>query len=206
MDKTPEAAKTAQIVNSWHETARKILMAHKLGTNIILSRGAGSEFPRLKKFRQRWALFADMPVEKAIGRLCNMKIFEKSKNLKRSADMILENLSKFDCFYIELKGPDTFAHRGDPVGKKQVIEKIDELFFKTLLSKLLQPGIDVEICVTADHTTACTSKSHTSDPVPVLIYKPGIAGDNINKYGEYHCAQGKLRFKSATQLFEVLKW
>jgi len=207
LDRTPEAAKTAQIVNSWHEAARKILVAHKFKScNIILSRGAGSEFPRLKKFRQRWCLLADMPVEKAIGILCGMKVLEKPKNLKRSADMILENLKKYDCFYIELKGPDEFAHRADPVGKKQVIERIDGQFFKTLLSKLLQPGVNIEICVTADHTTSCEAKSHTSDAVPVLIYKPGVPGDNIKKFGEFSCAQGKLRLRSAMQLFEMLKW
>ena len=206
LDKTPESAKTAQVINSWHEAARKILVAHKFNsTNIILSRGAGSRFPKLKKLKGRWALLADMPVEKAIGKLCGMKILESS-NLKKSADTILKNLNKFDCFYIEIKGPDAFAHRADFEGKTNVIEKIDHEFFRPLLSKLLQPGTDVKICILADHTTSCATKSHTSDPVPVLIYEPGAANDNIHKYGEYQCAQGSLRFKSAVQLFEYLTW
>jgi len=206
-DKTPAAARTAQIVNSWHEAARKILVAHKFKScNIILSRGAGSEFPKLKVFKERWALLADMPVEKAIGKLCGMKILGKHSNLKTLASTILKNLNKFDCFYLEIKGPDMYAHRSNPVGKKQIIEKIDTEFFKPLLSKLLQPKTNVEICVTADHTTSCATKSHTSDPVPVMVYNPGKSGDNIKKFSEYSCAQGSLHFTSAVQLFEMLKW
>lgn len=207
LNKTPEAVKTAQIVNSWHEAARKILAAHKFKScNMILSRGAGNEFPTLKKFKQRWALLADMPVEKAIGKLCGMKILEKPASLKKTAETILKNLEKFDGVYIEIKGPDAYAHKGNPAGKKQIIEKIDREFFKPLLSELLQPGADVKICVTADHTTACATKAHTSDPVPVLIYSPGSSGDNINKFGEHYCSQGSLHFISAVRLFEMLKW
>ena len=204
--KIPEASKTAQIVNSWHEAARKILVAHRFKScNLILSRGAGSEFPKLKKFKQRWALLADMPVEKAIGKLCGMSILQKSGSFRKLADVILKNLGKFDCFYLEIKGPDAFAHRADFEGKKKIIEKIDYEFFKPLLSKILKPNADVQICVTADHTTACATKAHTSDPVPVLVYKPGKDGDNINKFGEYHCARGSLHFTSAARLFDMLE-
>ncbi|MFH0868612.1 MAG: hypothetical protein V1839_00115 [archaeon] len=205
LDGTKEAKKTSQVLNAWLGAARKILEAHKFkSSNLILARGAGDEFPNLHKLVKSWALLADMPVEKAIGKLCGMKIIDKPSSLKKSAEAILENLSSFDCFYIEIKGPDSFAHRGDAAGKKEFIEKIDSEFFKLLLSNLMKPGIKVRICVVSDHTTSCASKSHTQDPVPVMIYDSDLRGDNIKKFGENYCSKGSLRFTSGTQLFDML--
>jgi len=212
LEKTPAAAKTAQVLNAWLGAARKILCAHRIKcANLILARGAGNSFPDLKNFKTRWALLADMPVEKAIGKLCGMTVLKKppfisgkNYNFGKLADIILKNFSRFDCFYIEIKGPDMYAHRNDPIGKKQIIEKIDHGFFKPLFSKLIENGAYVKICVAADHTTSCATKSHTSNPVPVMIYDSDTKGDNINKFGERYCAEGKLRFTSGTELFRLL--
>ncbi len=48
------------------------------------------------------------------------------------------------------------------------------------------------IAVTADHTTPVNTKEHAGDPVPVVIYGPGVRTDDVLTYGERSVAKGGL--------------
>lgn len=191
------AVETAKLVTEFVTASKKILK-----NKIILTRGAGNKLPNLPKLVGRWALLADMPVEKAIGKLCGMNVLEKPMDYGALADVVIGNLNKFDNFYFEIKGPDKCAHQGDAKGKKKAIEKIDSEFFSKLLKNLdLSQTI---ICITGDHSTPCELKAHSADPVPVLLYVPGEKGDSL-KFGESFAARGSLGNINGTRLFSLLQ-
>ena len=55
--------------------------------------------------------------------------------------------------------------------------------------------IDLEdhvICVTADHSTPCKQKTHSDDPVPLVISGNKIKDDNVQEFSEKECKKGKL--------------
>ena len=100
------------------------------------------------------------------------------KDIKHSIKMIRKYRKKADYFYIHIKATDIPGHDGKPYDKVKMIEMVDKRLF-SYLRKILK---DERLIVTADHTTACSKKAHTADPVPVLIY-PVVSVKNTD-FGE----------------------
>ena len=46
------------------------------------------------------------------------------------------------------------------------------------------------IAVLPDHPTPCAHRTHTAEPVPFLIYRPGIEPDGVQTFDEVACQQG----------------
>lgn len=158
-----------KIVNNY---IKQFKITHKNKT--ILVRGSSYKLPKIKPLKN-WAIAAEMPIEIGLGKLLKMKII-KSKNLKK----ILKLKSNI---YIQIKGPDTYGHKGNKKQKIKAIEKID---------KQLKPLIKLKdiIVITSDHATPYNLKRHSKDPVPFLIYNK--SPNNINKFTEKACKRGKI--------------
>ena len=187
------------LINS--QINKKRIEENKLPANCILSRDAGDSLPELKSIKETTGLnfgcFVQMPVEKGIALLCGMQVVEVplgSGDLKRDysfwASLAKEKIKEFDGLYIHIKGPDEPAHDGNFLKKKEIIELIDEYFFGNLLLQIKKE--DYVICVTSDHSTVCKLKSHTADPVPLLIYREGLK-DPTQKFGESFAKEGSLK-------------
>lgn len=155
------AEKTAGIVNKFAELS-------KYKNNIILLRGASNELPRLKGMKN-WALISEMPVEIGIGKCAKMRIVKPVGGTAESAGQIAKLLGRHNV-YVQVKGPDAYAHRGDVFGKVREIERIDKLIGK-ILGQLKKRRLAIRIVVTADHSTRCDTKAHSSLPVPWIEYE-----------------------------------
>ena len=46
--------------------------------------------------------------------------------------------------------------------------------------------------ITGDHSSPCSFKDHSADPVPVVIYSPDCRVDKVEKFGESYAAEGNL--------------
>lgn len=187
-----DARKTADIINEFVQLSEK-----KLKGFTLITRGTGNELPKLKKIKGKWALLADMPVEKAIGKIVGMKVLPKYKSLDKTFDVIKKNFKKFDYFYLQIKGPDGFGHKGMHKEKTKAIEQIDKEF----ISKIKTLPFDV-ICITSDHSTPCSVKAHSEHPVPILIY--GKGKDSVKEFSESACKQGSLGFFEGKKLLKIL--
>lgn len=172
----------------------------KLKGNVILSRDAGNEVPKLynisEKYGKKWGILADMPLEIGIGKLCGMDAIKLSLPMFTKEDYpervkkTISAMKNHDCLYIHLKGPDLFGHDGDFYGKKKSIEEIDHYYFKPLLEKI--DLNDTMIVVTGDHATPCVNKAHSEDPVPILITGGSVKADDVKKFNEVDCKNGAL--------------
>lgn len=224
MDKSNEAKVSATLINEFiqkshailerHEINRNRIASGKLKANIILTRDAGSSLPNFFKINERYsvrfACLADMPVERGIAKLVGMSLIDlpppsgdlKSDSLLR-VKRLLEILPLYDCVYIHIKSPDEPGHDGDFMLKKRLIEMIDKHFFAELLRKINLS--DCLICVTADHSTPCVLRTHSDDPVPVLISGNKMRGDKVSKFSEAECVKGSLGIlQKGTQLMPML--
>lgn len=195
-----EFTKKSQDVLEKHPVNKKREKEGKLKANVVLSRDAGSEVPKLysisEKYGKKWAILADMPLEIGIGKLCGMEVadlplptFTKSdypERLRKTMSAMAGN----DCLYVHLKGPDLFGHDGDFEGKKKSIEEIDKYFFGPLLENISLEN--TLIVVTADHSTPCINKAHSADAVPIVIAGCNIKPDNVQRFNEMDCAKGSL--------------
>jgi 2,3-bisphosphoglycerate-independent phosphoglycerate mutase len=106
------------------------------------------------------------------------------------AGLAVDAMQGYDALYVHIKGPDVPAHDGRADDKRDVIAAIDAGFFAEILRQVdLHTTI---VAVTADHSTSCVRKAHTSDPVPLVVSGGGVTSDGSRHFGERACATGSL--------------
>ena len=74
-----------------------------------------------------------------------------------------------DFVYIHVEAPDESGHRGEVENKIKAIELIDELVLGPVV-EFLKTYDDFAVLVCPDHPTPINIQTHTSNPVPYLIY------------------------------------
>lgn len=78
-----------------------------------------------------------------------------------------------DFLYVHLEAPDEAGHRHEIDNKVRAIELIDEKIVAPILKALEDDGEDFAMLIMPDHPTPLAIRTHTSDPVPYIIYKSG---------------------------------
>ncbi len=92
-------------------------------------------------------------------------------NFRGKAEATLDELRKGrDFVYVHLEAPDECGHRFEIENKVKSIELIDSLVVGTLLEGLAAYE-DYCLMVLPDHPTPLSLRTHTSDPVPYIIYR-----------------------------------
>ncbi|MBI2044846.1 2,3-bisphosphoglycerate-independent phosphoglycerate mutase [Candidatus Pacearchaeota archaeon] len=176
-----------------------------LPANYMILRGAGVELPKLKQYK-KWASINYMPLEIGFSKLSGMSVFSFEypklkgndsyenlwEGLKKACEFVVSIIKKkhkdFDYFYVHLKEVDLPGHDNKPLEKKAMLEHIDKTLF-AFLREFVQKN-EVKVVVTADHSTPCKLKSHSDDPVPVLVYNNSIPKEK--KFSESECRKGSL--------------
>lgn len=217
-DDTIAAKTSAHLVNSLSDQAISILKSdpvneerYKAGKkliNCVLLRDAGNRILKLVPIRDKYgmnvAAVVDMPAETGIANMLQMEILRSGKvdDYEQKAEVISSNLAKHDLIYAHIKGPDEFGHDGDALGKKKNIEQIDSLFFDRMLKET--KSTDVTIVVSADHSTPCIKKSHSPDPVPLLISSGQVQNDGSLRFTEEFAAKGILGQINGSQVIPTV--
>ncbi len=185
----------------------------ELAANVILSRDAGAGLPEFRTIEEmygaRFGCFVEMPVERGIALCTGMDIIEvdelageRQRDYTLLARKVLDTVKNYDGLYVHIKGPDVPAHDGDYQEKVRVIEDIDTFFFGNLL-----PDVNSDetlIVITADHSTSCLQKAHTSHPVPLILTGAGISSDGTEFFGESASSRGSLGELMGNELMPLL--
>ena len=83
---------------------------------------------------------------------------------------LLELENGADYVYVHVEAPDECGHRGESDNKVRAIEIIDEKVLAPVKAYLDESKEDYRILICPDHPTPLNIKTHSSDPVPYLIY------------------------------------
>ncbi len=219
-----EAEKAAVLTNEFIEKSHEVMQKSeinkkrkeegKLPANVIITRDSGDKLPKFvplkEKFGMHFGCFVEMPVEKGIALLTGMDVIQLplptqdlGKDYEHRAQKAIDKIKEFDALYIHIKGPDEPSHDGNVQKKIESIELIDKFFFGTLLSSIDKNNS--VIAITADHSTPCSLKAHSADPVPLLINGEGIKGDGVENFSEKECRKGSIGEIEGIQLMPKLK-
>ncbi len=91
-------------------------------------------------------------------------------NFEGKANAAIEEFKKGQEFvYIHVEAPDECGHRGEYENKVKAIQLIDEKIL-TPVVEFLKGYDDFAVLVCPDHPTPLNIKTHSSNPVPYLIY------------------------------------
>ncbi len=204
-DDTPEAAFTASILNKFMRRSYEILdklesnkqraAEGKFPANFLLLRGAGM-YPTMPTFEEKYGLkaacIAGGGLYKGIGAFLGMDLIEvegatalPDSNVRNKFIAAKKALEEYDFVFTHVKATDSLAEDGNPVGKKEFIEKCD-----VAMEELLDLPDNVLLVITADHSTACELKAHSAEPVPVLFCSSHVRIDEVKEFSERACANG----------------
>ena len=123
-----------------------------------------------------------IPVEGATG------LYDTNYENKVSA--ALEALKTDDLVYLHIEASDEAGHEGNFELKKLTIENLDKRVVGPIYEAVKDWEEPVSIAVLPDHPTPCELRTHTSEPVPFLIYYPGIEPDAVQTFDEVACKEG----------------
>lgn len=90
-------------------------------------------------------------------------------NFSGKAAAALEALKTDDFVYVHIEAPDECGHRYEVENKPRSIELIDEKVVGPILEGIKAFG-DYRILVLPDHPTPLSLRTHTSEPVPFILY------------------------------------
>ncbi len=130
-------------------------------------------------------------------------------NYEGKAEAAIEALKTDDFVYLHIEASDEAGHDGKLDLKLSTIENLDkravrpiweyaESVNKAWEEEVRSNGGDalntktepIAIAVLPDHPTPVKLRTHTNEPVPFLIYAPGIEPDGVETFDEESCKQG----------------
>ena len=112
-------------------------------------------------------------------------------NYEGKAQAAIEALKEGDDFvYVHVEASDEAGHDGDLELKLKTIENLDQRLIKSIYDEVSKWDEPVCIAVLPDHPTPVEIRTHVKEPVPFLIYYPGIEPDSVEKYDEVSCVSG----------------
>ena len=184
------------------ETSRSLLASHEVNQvridlkenpgNMIWLWGQGTQI-HLKSFRDRWkvtgSVISAVDLVKGAGRLAGLEVLDVpgatgyyDTNYEGKAQAALKSLKKHDFVFVHVEAADEAGHNGDLRQKLLAIENFDKWVVGSMREKLDKS--DVRILVIPDHPTPVAKRTHTTDPVPFLIWGKGITANGVESFGE----------------------
>lgn len=124
-------------------------------------------------------------------------------NFKGKAMAALEELKiGKDFAYIHIEAPDECGHRFEPENKVRSIELIDEMILGPLLEGLASYD-SYSLLVLPDHPTPLKLRTHTSEPVPYILYRSGNQKPSgVSGYDEFQALETGIFIKDGHKLMD----
>ncbi len=112
-------------------------------------------------------------------------------NYEGKAQAAVDALTKdgYDLAYVHVEAPDEMGHQGSVERKVKAIENLDQRVIKKVVEGLEASGEDFRLLVLPDHPTPIRVRTHTSSPVPYMLYDSTDVKDNAWHYNE---KEGKI--------------
>ncbi len=200
-DPTPEALLAARLSNAFIGKARQVL-ADEPKANFVMMRGFDIYEPLpdfCELYRWRAGAIATYPMYKGVARLAGMRVIEEGQSsMEEELDLVEREYPHLDFIFLHIKKTDSMGEDGNFLGKVEVIEHFDRL-----VPRLTALNPDV-LCVTGDHSTPFSLKSHSWHPVPVCIVAATARCDACQSFGETDFLKGGLGRIHSTELLPLL--
>ena len=131
-----------------------------------------------EKYGVKGSVISAVDLIKGIGMFAGLEIIQVEgangsihTNFEGKAKAAIDAYERGQNFvYLHLEGTDECSHQGNLENKIKCAEYIDQRAVKPVVEYLKNSGEDYRILVVPDHRTPLAIRTHTSDPVPFVIY------------------------------------
>lgn len=112
-------------------------------------------------------------------------------NYENKAQAAIDMLRQHDFVYLHVEASDEAGHDGDLGLKLKTIENLDRRIVKPVYEEV-STWTDTPVCIAIlpDHPTPVELRIHVAEPVPFIIWHPGITPDGVETYDEVSCVSG----------------
>jgi len=112
-------------------------------------------------------------------------------NYENKAQAAIDMLRQHDFVYLHVEASDEAGHDGDLELKLKTIENLDRRIVKPVYEEV-STWTDDPVCIAIlpDHPTPVELRIHVAEPVPFIIWHPGITPDGVETYDEVSCVSG----------------
>ena len=111
-------------------------------------------------------------------------------NYEGKTQAALEALRQDDFVFLHIEASDEAGHDGELELKLQTIENLDKRVVTPIYNEVRKWHESVCIAVLPDHPTPVEIRTHLAEPVPFLIWHPGIEPDEVQTFDEVSCVNG----------------
>ena len=159
--------------------------------------GAGTK-PSLDSFESKTglkgAMISAVDLLKGIAVGAGMKVIDVPgatgglhTNYEGKADAAVKALLEDGCdfAYIHVEAPDEMGHQGSVENKIKSIENLDSKVVARVKAAMDASGEPYRMLICPDHPTPIRCRTHTSDPVPYIIYDSTSQKKSLAKYSEH---------------------
>lgn len=209
----PEAEETATLLNDLIMKSQELLANHPLNLKRVAEGKdpANSIWPWSPGYRPKMEPLSDkypsikkgsvitaVDLIRGIGHYAGLRCIDVegatglyNTNYEGKAQAAIEALKTDDFVYLHIEASDEAGHEGDVPLKLKTIEYLDRRAVDPIYEAVKDWDEPVAIAVLPDHPTPCELRTHTAEPIPFLIYYPGIEPDNVSTYDEVACQKGE---------------
>ncbi len=176
--------------------------------------GAGTK-PSLGNFREKTglqgAMISAVDLLKGIAVGAGMKVIEVEgangslhTNYEGKAAAAVKAVLEdgHDFVYIHVEAPDEMGHQGSMENKIKAIENLDSRVIAPIKRAMDESGEDYRMLVLPDHPTPIRIRTHTSQPVPYVIYDSRHQEKKLARYTEEEAADTGIDIPQGHQLME----
>lgn len=115
----------------------------------------------------------------------------------------LDALRKDDFVFLHVEASDEAGHDGDLELKLCTIENLDKRMVGPIFEEVSKWDEPVCIAVMPDHPTPVEIRTHVKEPVPFLVWYPGIEPDSVETYNEVSCVSGSYGMLHLTEFMDM---
>ncbi|MFC1887852.1 cofactor-independent phosphoglycerate mutase [Candidatus Cloacimonadota bacterium] len=197
-----------------HPINRKRMKAGKDPANSVWFWSSGYK-PKMKTMKEKFgisgAVISAVDIIKGLGIIAGMQVIEvegatglTDTNYEGKAEAAVKAIQEHDLVYVHVEATDEAGHAGDVALKIKALEYLDNRLVKLIYDKVQQLDEDVAIAILPDHSTPCEIRTHTHDPVPFIILKPGEEPDNVISYNEDSVKSGYYKLLKEDEFIRTL--
>lgn len=176
--------------------------------------GAGTKpilFSFLEKTGKRGVMVSAVDLLKgiAVGAGMTNKIVEGANgglhtNYEGKAMAAVRALTEegYDFAYIHVEAPDEMGHQGSIERKVKAIEYLDARVIRIVKEEMEQRGEDFRMLILPDHPTPIAMRTHTSDPVPYMLYDSTVTKKGSSQYTEAAAKEAGIYIEEGYKLMD----
>lgn len=220
------ATETADLLNDLIVASEEMLYCHPINAE-RRTRGAllanliwpwsGGYRPAMQTLKQQYpqirsgSVISAVDLIQGIGKYAGLDVVKvkgatglADTNYEGKAAAAIETLRNQDFVFVHVEASDEAGHDGDVDLKVKTIEYLDSRIVKPVYEEVKNWNEPVCIAVLPDHFTPVEQRIHVGEPVPFLIYYPGIESDSVDRYDEESCVSGGFGMIRLNEFMQTL--